>query len=66
MAEQHNCPHDGHGHWGKCGVWGWLCHRCREDRADARQNMLTDAMHELRNQIDHSMGWLGQQVGKNG
>lgn len=44
-APKHRCPYVGvhptADDWA-CGYCGWLCHRCREDRADARARLLAE------------------------
>ncbi len=57
LMPEHVCPYGGT-HLrvgGPCGEDGWLCHRCREDRADARVARLTGPLNDI-------AGWLEQIV----
>lgn len=40
----------------QCGQAGWLCNRCREDRADARIEALVNAIVRLEQAIDDASG----------
>ncbi len=48
MAVEHTCPYNGEtwqaGDWYPCGEHGWLCDRCKEDRADKRYATLAWAV----------------------
>jgi len=52
MSVEHKCPYGGwHRDTGEnCGGHGWLCDRCREDRADYRAGVIADAIAAQRDQ----------------
>jgi hypothetical protein len=63
---EHKCPYNGLAHdddwtW-LCGTHGFLCDRCKEDRADARSAALTGALLHLTETIHVSAAGQLPQV----
>ena len=67
---EHKCPHGGREELTAqdyalvhdCGTTGWLCTRCREDRADERTRKIVEALAGLGNMVDDSLAFVAHAL----